>query len=59
MGGTVGPIVTGRIFDVTHSYELAFFILSVAAAGGLVLAALIKPVKLRKQEVRTESSLQE
>ena len=44
-GGAVGPIITGRIFDVTHSYELAFIILSVAAAGGLVLAALLKPVK--------------
>ncbi len=41
MGGAVGPIVTGRIFDLTHSYQLAFFILSASAAGGLILASLL------------------
>ena len=50
-GGALGPIVTGRIFDLTHSYTLAFVILLVAAAGGLVLTILIKPVRPRKKPV--------
>jgi MFS family permease len=48
-GGALGPIVTGRIFDLTHSYKLAFEILLVAAACGLVLAILLKPVRPRKE----------
>jgi MFS family permease len=51
-GGALGPIVTGRIFDLTHSYELAFVILLAAAAVGLVLAILLKPVRLREFEYR-------
>jgi MFS family permease len=55
-GGALGPIVTGRIFDLQHSYHLAFLILIGAAASALALAALLGPVKLRKQPVSTESS---
>lgn len=45
-GGSIGPIVTGYIFDVTGNYTLAFRIFLVLAVLALVLALLIrKPVK--------------
>ena len=37
IGGALGPIVAGRIFDVTESYSLAFSALATLAALGLVL----------------------
>ncbi len=44
-GGAIGPVITGRIFDVTHSYQLAFLILIVASVGSLILSTIqIRPV---------------
>ncbi|MEM0989523.1 MAG: MFS transporter [Pseudomonadota bacterium] len=44
IGGSVGPILAGRIFDVTGSYDTAFITLAVMAALGLALAlTLPKP----------------
>ena len=37
IGGAIGPIVVGRIFDVTGSYSLAFLMLATLAAIGLAL----------------------
>lgn len=42
--GSISPIVTGRIFDTTGSYQLAFLILLVLAIIGLILSMLIKPI---------------
>jgi MFS family permease len=43
--GSVSPIITGRIFDVTGSYRLAFLILLLTAIIGLILIALLKPIR--------------
>jgi len=45
IGGSIGPILTGAIFDITGSYHLAFMLLLALAISGLVLATLLKPVK--------------
>lgn len=37
IGGALGPIAAGRIFDITESYSLAFAALATLAAIGLVL----------------------
>ena len=37
LGGAVGPVLAGRIFDVTESYALAFTALAALASIGLVL----------------------
>ncbi len=37
LGGSAGPLVAGRIFDVTGSYTLAFIALATMASLGLVL----------------------
>lgn len=44
MGGGIGPVVTGLIFDVTDSYRLAFLILLALSLVGLTLSVLLKPI---------------
>jgi MFS family permease len=43
IGNTTGPFLAGRIFDVTNSYQLAFFVCIVVSLLGLVLAWRVKP----------------
>jgi len=43
MGAAVGPLLTGYIFDVTGSYQMAFFICAAVSVVGLVLAAILTP----------------
>jgi MFS family permease len=52
-GGAVGPVVTGCIFDATHTYRLAFLVLVFTACVGLFLAFLLKPVNPDRQPMRT------
>jgi len=41
MGGAVGPVIAGRIFDVTQSYQPAFLILIIVSGVGLTLSLLL------------------
>lgn len=41
-GGAMGAIVTGRIFDINQSYQLAFYVLLGAAIVGLILTWLLE-----------------
>jgi MFS family permease len=43
-GGAVGPMLAGRIFDVTGSYQLAFLICGVASAAVLILSLFLRPL---------------
>ncbi|MFC1993097.1 MFS transporter [Chloroflexota bacterium] len=43
-GGAVGPLVAGRVFDVTSSYQLAFLILIIIGAIGFILVPLLRPI---------------
>jgi len=45
LGGAIGPLMTGRIFDLTGSYQIAFLILIGMAILGLLLIGLLKPLK--------------
>ena len=45
VGGFVGPVLAGRIFDVTTSYRLAFWVCIVAASAGLALILSLKPAR--------------
>ncbi len=46
IGGAIGGVATGRMFDVTQSYQLAFLILIALSVGALIMSViLIKPVK--------------
>ncbi len=45
LGGSIGPLLAGRVFDTTGSYLLAFNTLAVLAALGLLLVLTLTPVK--------------
>ena len=44
IGGVVGPVITGYIFDITYSYNLAFWALTLSSMISLTLISLVKPV---------------
>lgn len=45
-GGAAGPIVSGRIFDLTGNYQPAFLILVLVSFAGLILSAFLRPTKI-------------
>ncbi len=45
VGGAIGPILTGRIFDNSASYQAAFLILLGLAAAGFVMVLFSGPAK--------------
>ena len=45
IGGSVGPLMTGYIFDLTGSYQAAFIVLTALAMMGLVLIISLRPPK--------------
>jgi MFS family permease len=44
IGGAIGPVMAGYIFDVSESYRLVFWILSAMSLAGLLLTASLRPV---------------
>jgi MFS family permease len=52
IGGSLGPILAGYIFDVTASYNPAFWIYTVAASLGLGLLLLLRPIEHRESRDR-------
>jgi MFS family permease len=47
VGGAIGPLVAGHIFDVTAGYSLTFWICTLLSILGLVLMLLLKPIKAK------------
>jgi len=47
LGGAVGPLIAGHIFDSTGEYDLAFTILAILAATGLTLTLALRPIPSR------------
>ncbi len=45
VGGSLGPLLSGRIFDTTGSYNLAFWIGAGIAVSGMLLMTTLKPIK--------------
>ncbi len=45
IGAALGPLMTGYIFDVTGSYQLAFMVCAAVAFFGLILSSILKPPK--------------
>ncbi len=48
LGGSVGPLVAGRIFDVTGSYQMVFLILTGLTVIGFALMMRLRPVGVRE-----------
>ena len=45
LGGSIGPFLAGRTFDVTGSYQMVFLLLSGLAAVGFLLISLLRPTE--------------
>ena len=43
LGGAIGPLMAGRIFDLTASYQLVFLILTAMALVGIILITTLRP----------------
>lgn len=43
IGGTIGPVMAGYIFDITGSYQRAFLICAVFGIIGIILTSLLRP----------------
>jgi MFS family permease len=52
IGGAIGPILAGHIFDVTMSYQTVFYILAALSITALILTASLKPVRQASSRVR-------
>ena len=50
IGGTIGPLMAGYIFDVTESYYLAFLICAITCVIGLILTSLLRPISSKEGE---------
>jgi MFS family permease len=48
LGGSVGPLVAGRIFDVTGSYQTVFLMLTGLTVIGFVLMMWLRPIRVRE-----------
>ena len=46
-GAAVGPVVTGYIFDLTGSYQVAFLVCAIIAVVGLIMSSILRPTKRR------------
>ncbi len=44
IGGAIGPVLAGAIFDITRSYGPAFLVSAVVSVIGLILTVLLKPI---------------
>jgi len=49
VGGSLGPILAGYIFDVTAHYSPAFWLCSLMSSLGLALLLLLKPIEDRRK----------
>jgi MFS family permease len=48
IGGAIGPLMAGSIYDHVGNYTLVFFILAAIAACGLGLISILKPVVIKE-----------
>jgi MFS family permease len=47
VGGAIGSVVSGRLFDITNSYQLAFWVFAALGIAGLILSLLLKPIRAK------------
>jgi MFS family permease len=45
IGGAVGPLVTGYLFDLTGTYQTAFLVGAILNVVAIILAALLRPIQ--------------
>jgi MFS family permease len=50
LGGAIGPVVGGYLFDVTHTYRFLFLMLAAASLMALTLTATLTPTAYQREE---------
>ena len=45
IGAALGPFVTGYVFDVNGTYQVAFLVCAIVSVIGLILSAVLRPTK--------------
>ena len=55
IGGAIGPLLAGYIFDHTGSYDMAFNVLALFAVIGLILVATLRPIVNRRSSQSVET----
>ncbi len=55
VGGALGPVIAGYIFDITASYSLAFWICTMVSAITLGLILSLRPARPDIREIARES----
>ena len=45
IGGAVGPLVTGFLFDLTGNYQTAFLVCAILNVVAVILAAFLRPIR--------------
>jgi len=50
IGGAIGPLLAGYIFDITQSYQPAFWILTGLSLIGLLVISTLKPLAIKRSE---------
>jgi cyanate permease len=45
VGAAAGPFVTGYIFDIRGSYQLAFLITAVVGIVGVIMSSILRPTR--------------
>ena len=56
LGGSVGPLLAGSIFDHAGNYRLAFIILTAMALLGLIVVTLMRPIDPTQNSCKTTES---
>lgn len=49
LGGAIGPLLAGSIFDISGSYKPAFLASVAVSAAGIILSSVLKPITSTKE----------
>jgi MFS family permease len=55
VGASIGPVITGYLFDLTGNYEMAFIVCAVIGMIGILLTIILKPIKKLESSVKVIS----
>ena len=44
VGGAIGPVIAGYMFDMTNSYQIHFLVVTGMSITGLIATTLLKPI---------------
>lgn len=53
IGGAIGPVISGRLFDITGSYQQGFLLSLALSTIAIVLIFFLKPTGNKAQEAQS------